>query len=247
MLAKKFLFLCTMFVCILCLSTTLACDYEEDIVMPVIDTDIDFFEKTYLALGDSITYGLDGMNGGKRMRFPYPELVKKQLNLKQAINYGISGSTLSANSVYNYEPMSIRYVDLVDADIVSVLGGVNDYLNNVPLGTLTDTGNKTIYGSLHVLCEGLCLKYPSSFIFFMTPFKLINNSTNDLGYSLEDVAKAVKEVCEIFEIPVLDLYTYGKYELEAQNSKSDKLHPSQQFFVEYASPQISRFIADYYK
>lgn len=243
---KKSLIICIILVCILCLSTTLACDYEEDIVMPVIETDIDFSDKTYVALGDSITYGLDGMKDGKRMGFPYPELVKKQLTLKQAINYGISGSTLSANSIYNFEPMSIRYVEMVDADIISVLGGVNDYLNNVPLGTLTDTGKNTIYGSLNVLCEGLSLKYPSSFIFFMTPFKLINHSTNDLGYSLEDVAKAVKEVCEIYNIPVLDLYNFGLYELEAQNPKSDKLHPSQQFFVEYTSPQISRFIADYY-
>lgn len=210
-------------------------------------TDKDFSNITYIALGDSITYGIDGMNSGKRMRDPYPSLVKKQLRLKSVNNYGISGSTLTAGVLNSYEPMSLRYNGMEDADIISVLGGVNDYLNNIPLGTIEDRDSSTIYGALRVLCNGLRIKFSNSFIFFMTPYKVINKPINELGYTLEDVANAIKEVCTEFSMPVLDLYNTGCYELEAEKSNSDKLHPSQKFIKEFTAPQISKFIADSYE
>lgn len=209
-------------------------------------TDKDFSDKSYVALGDSITYGMDGMNSGKQMQYPYPDLIKKQLKLKSAANYGISGSTLTAETTNSYEPMSKRYIDMSEADIVSVLGGVNDYLNNIPLGIKSDSTNNTIYGALRTLCEGLQVKYSSSFIFFMTPYKVINRPINELGYVLEDVANAIKEVCSEYQFPVLDLYNLGGYEREAEKPESDKLHPSQQFVKKYMSIQISQFIVDNY-
>ena len=236
---KKFFPILIMLFIVFAIFTVCGCDK-----VPPFEPENDFTEKTYVALGDSITYGVDGMNGGKRMKYPYPEIVKRQLKLKKVINYGISGSTVTADTEGSYEPMSVRFSAMEDADIISVLGGVNDFMKNIPLGSPEDESCKTIYGALNVLCDGLCKKYPDSFIFFMTPFKVINREETSLGYSLEDVANAIKYVCEIYKLPVLDLYNYGQFELEAENEKSDKLHPSQQFFMDYTSTQISQFIDD---
>ncbi len=210
------------------------------------EIEVNYSQLTYVALGDSITYGKDGITGEK-MNSPYPELVAEKLNLKSIKNYGIKGSTLAVND-NGYEPMSIRYNEMENADIVSVLGGVNDFFRSVPLGTLGDTKNTTVYGALNVLASGLKKKYTNSFIFFMTPFQVVNRTTNSVGYSVQDVAIAIKEVCSAYKIPVLDLYSYGNFEFEAKtNSLSDKVHPSQEFFEKYTAPQIAQFIKDNYK
>ncbi|MBO5946019.1 MAG: SGNH/GDSL hydrolase family protein, partial [Clostridia bacterium] len=134
------------------------------------------------------------------------------------------------------------------ADIVSVMGGVNDYLN-APLGTPDSTDTGTIYGALNVLCAGLKAKYPNAYVFFMTPYKFSMDpgAHPDYGHTLCDVANAIKEVCGKYGFDVLDMYTYGKFELEMYTKGSDGLHPTQEFFSAHTAPMIARFIKENYK
>ena len=213
------------------------------------EKEIDFSNLTYNAIGDSITYGYDSSNGGNQMENPYPKLVKKELGLLKARNYGISGCILT--SVHsNRNPICFRYKEMTkEADIISVLCGVNDYwLGDIELGTLDDTETTTIYGALNTLVKGLLKKYPDSYIFFMTPYKCGNDpGTNKMGYSLKDISNAIKEVCNKDEVDVLDLYNDGQFELEMNESDSDGLHPSQEFVEKYTAPQIAQFIKDNYR
>lgn len=233
--------LCSILIIVLCgsLLTVFLCRENET-------KNVDNFSKlSYVALGDSITYGVDGVAGGK-MDNPYPEIVAETLNLSSVKNYGIKGSTLAVNE-NGYAPMSVRYSEMENADIVSVLGGVNDYFRNVPLGSLGDTENTTVYGALNTLVLGLRRKYTNSFIFFMTPYQVIDRTYNSVGYTVNHVADAVKNVCALYNIPVLDLYSYGGFENEAKtNTLSDKVHPSQNFVEKYTAPQIVKFIKDNY-
>ena len=201
-------------------------------------------------LGDSITYGLDvTKDTTQALANPYPKLLKKELGLANVRNYGISGSTLTSVHA-NRDAMSLRYKSMSsNADIVSVLGGVNDYwLGDIQLGTIDDTTTTTIYGALNVLAKGLKEKYPNAYIFFMTPYKWGNDSgTNALGFTLLDISNAIKKVCSVHKIDVLDLYTYGQIELDFTSPNSDKLHPTQEFYEKYTAPQIAQFIKDNYK
>ena len=61
-----------------------------------------------------------------------------------------------------------------------------------------------------------------------------------------DVATVVQEVASRYEIPVLDMYNNGKYELEMYDGNSDGVHPSQEFIREYTAPQIVQFIEENY-
>ena len=83
---------------------------------------VDFSAMTYVALGDSITYGKDIFGEEKDfIDFPYCQIVKQTLNLQGVTNYGIKGSTISTAAGAS-APFVERYANMVDADIVSVMG-----------------------------------------------------------------------------------------------------------------------------
>lgn len=222
------------------------------------DSNQNFSSFVYFAFGDSITYGSDCYNGLAQMDDPYPSLVASDLHLKSYNNFGVVASTIATDVVNtnNYTLPSI-YDCVLDAnsgaDIISVMGGVNDYNTNVELGTIEDVSTTTFYGSLNAICKELKTKYPESFIFFMTPYKEFPyqqttcDTENEKGYILEDYANAIKVVCGMYSIPVLDMFTYGNYEIEFSSNGSDGIHPSQEFIREYTAPQIAEFIRQNYR
>lgn len=205
-------------------------------------------ELTYVAFGDSITYGVDGtLASWGYMDEPYPQLVGKLLELKEVENKAISGATLCADSGRtNMTEKILSFND--DADIISVMLGVNDYALNMPLGNTDSRDNSTIFGSLFMIAEHLSKNYPDSFVFFMTPFPTVRGGGNTTfgKYDLSVVAEAVKYVASLYDIPVLDMYTFGKYEQEMILSTNDGIHPSQEHFRKYTAPQIAWFISDHY-
>ena len=123
--------------------------------------------------------------------------------------------------------------------------GVNDWASNLPLGSIEDTTNTTIYGCLNLIAKHLTTTYKDSFVFFMTPYQTTLVREGD--YALTDVVKAIKEIASIYGIPVLDMYNVGRYVLEMYNDDSDGIHPSQEFIKQYTAPQIAAFIKSNYK
>lgn len=207
---------------------------------------VDYTDLSYVAFGDSITYGIDGINGN-RMSNPYPDLVAYELNLKSVINNAVSGAVFCSNTLDRINMTQIILNFKGDADIISVLLGVNDKFLSLPLGTTASRDNLTIYGSLHLICDYLIENYSDSFIFFMTPFKYEDyDFLNDEGYVLKDVANAINWVCGKYNIPVLDMYNLGNYEVEMYLEESDGIHPSQEFVRKYTAPQIVKFIRNNY-
>jgi lysophospholipase L1-like esterase len=205
-------------------------------------------ELTYVAFGDSITYGIDGTKASwGYMADPYPQLVGKLLGLKNVQNNAVSGATLCADSGHTNMTQKILSFN-GEADIISVMLGVNDYALNMPLGDAGCRDNSTVYGSLYLIAEHLKKNYPDSFVFFMTPFPTIKSGGNGSTgkYNVSDVAEAVKYVANLYNIPVLDTYKYGKYELEMILSTNDGIHPSQDHFRKYTAPQIAWFISQNY-
>ena len=183
--------------------------------------------KTWNVLGDSITFGA-------KTKLTYHAYLKEKLNIAKVNNYGISGSTIAVNS---NTAMCIRYANMDDnADIISVAGGVNDHGINTPLGDISSTDNKTFYGALKILCEGLLTKYPLKTIFFITPMHYTNyfkgDTTNNLGLPLADYVNAIIEVCRMYSIPVLDNYSnigiYPKNSTHYSTYTADGLHPNEE-------------------
>lgn len=207
---------------------------------------VDYSSLTYIAFGDSITFGIDGVVWG-RMESPYPTLVADTLKLKSYSNKGISGATFCKNEL-NRANMTAQILSCTEsADIVSLMLGVNDFAVSLPLGTKDDKTNDTIYGSLYLICEHFRKNYPNSFVFFMTPFPYKNGTkANAEGYLLEDVADAIKYMAKQYGYPVLDMLEVSEYEAEMTSGKGDGLHPSQQYFIDYGAPKIVDFIIKEY-
>lgn len=213
---------------------------------------VDFSKLSFTAFGDSITYGADLKVSGGRVETPYPTAVSNILNLKSFENKGVSGATLTTNDIGLSSISEIITSYKGSADIIGVLGGVNDYNRSLPLGNIDDSDTSTIYGALHVQMKYLTSNYKDSFIFYMTPYKEYYHSIhwsvdNSMGYNLQDVVNAVKEVADVFNISVLDLFEKGNFESIMYDSVNcDGIHPNQKFITTTMAPQIAQFIKDNY-
>ena len=248
------IYICTTFLCY-------GCNYnknqdnkthnnEDTIQAP--SSSIDFPNLTYVVFGDSITYGADYSNGYRQMETPYDEEVKNILNLKESINMGVSGATFTRNNIglVSMSDVIVSYDE--PADIISVMGGVNDFNRDLPLGKIEDKTIDTIYGALHVTMSYLKENYPKAYIFYMTPYKEDYSGRywediNSQGYNLKDVADAIKEVALLYNIDVLDMFELGEFESVMYNSDCDGIHPNQDFILEKTAPQIADFLKKNYK
>lgn len=220
-------------------NSDMVCDYSNDV---------------YFALGDSITYGSNPENGLAQMTYHYPRLVSETLGMKGYVNYGQPGA--SATFVNGQSVTSIvENVKNIGSSgtVVSLMCGRNDYRSSKEIGNIDDIVDTTFYGALNIICSTIKNKMPNAFIFLMTPFKdYMNKSTscfspNALGYVMSDYANAIMSIGEKYNIPVLDMYTFGNFELEMGLSNSDGTHPTQNFITNYTAPQIAQFIKDNYK
>ena len=238
-------FLSVLFLCFSFLFAGCSCKNENE--EETTEEKIDFSNYTYMVFGDSITYGAEYSNGYNQMKIPYDVGVKNILNLKSTINKGISGATYTSNN-YGLVSMSDVIISTSEkADIISVMGGVNDFNRNLPLGDSDDRDITTIYGALHTTMGFLKENYPNAYIFYITPYKedysgMLWSRDNNQGYNLEDVSNAIKEVASIYQIDVLDLFTFGGFETVMNNPDCDGIHPNQDFILEKTAPQIAAFI-----
>lgn len=176
-----------------------------------------FEGKTILFNGDSITIG----TGLTPTTLAYPYLVCKELNAK-IINNAIGGSTLASNpSNETRNPLILRYDSEVSdevaqtVDLVYIAIGTNDWAYQyTPVGTMEDRVTTTFYGALHLLCQGLLNKYAGKPIIFATPIKrrVLETHTTPTEYlrngkTLKEYGEIIKEVCDFYSIPVLDMYS----------------------------------------
>ena len=212
---------------------------------------VDFSELKFTAFGDSITYGAD-LIIGTRVEKPYPTIVSEILGLKDYRNKGVSGATLSIND--DNLPTIIEQITswTGTADIIGVLGGVNDFSMEQPLGDINSKDTTTVYGALHYIMSYLRENHSNSYIFFMTPYKLNSNkyhwtNTNQAGYKLVAVSNAIKELALLYNYPVLDLFEKGNFESVMYDEDCDGIHPNQNFITTKMAPQIAQFIKDNYK
>lgn len=112
-----------------------------------------FSGKTYVAFGDSITWGADKNIGYGQMQNPYPKLVGQTLKFDSVNNQGVSGAFFCKNDL-GFKCMTDTILAFNEkADVVSVMLGVNDWSRAMPLGTSSDNTNETIYGCLNLISK----------------------------------------------------------------------------------------------
>lgn len=175
-----------------------------------------FKDKILNCLGDSTTWGDNGIESGGN-NISWTTHLQDILPFKTVRNYGVRASRV-AITPDRTDSFIERYDDMEkDADIVTVFGGINDFQHNVPLGTIEDQDPHSFYGALNTLIKGVVSMYPTQPIIFMTPTK--NNfkhptkrypttlQANKLGLFQRDYVQAMVRSCDLYSVPVIDLYT----------------------------------------
>ena len=166
-------------------------------------------------LGDSIT---EGHGTSDWQTKPYHQLLKANVGLKEARNYGKGGTKIARLPVITDNPFDQDFnlraekMNHEDADAVVVFGGTNDYGHaTIPLGAFEDRDVHTFYGGMHTLCLYLIKNYVGKPIIFMTPLHRLHEGKfeNEISNPLQLFVNAIREVCEFYSIPVLDLYKEG--------------------------------------
>ena len=183
-------------------------------------------------LGDSITEG-----AGVTQEERYTDLIGSKFGA-EIRNYGLGGTRIARQT----KPSECDWFDRdfilrmeemdPDADVVVVFGGTNDCGHgDAPYGEMSDRTPDTFYGAMHTLCRKLQEKYPDALILFMTPMHRLHEE----GYApgrrdLRSYVQAMREVCEYYSLPVLDLYaTYGvnpDVPVLMERFMPDGLHPN---------------------
>ena len=207
---------------------------------------VDFTKLTYVAFGDSITWGEVGATQ-QQMEKPYPVLVGEELGFKAVRNYGQRNA--SVKYMQSKPNVLTQVADASKkADIVSVMIGINDFGAGCQLGTMADTScTQSVYGGFNELASKLKEKYPDAFIFIMTPLKPFDwAESNSAGYTLVDMSNAIKDVCTANGFSVLDLNAISEFSAQTDPYCPDGLHPSQYYFATYMVPKITQFIKDNY-
>ena len=223
---------------------------KEDFSPDVPRDPVNFSDKTMVCIGDSITYGYyyDGVAEESQLETPWCETVGDLLGLKTVVNEGIGGSTL-CNGDRSRFPMCDRIADFeYDADIITLLGGTNDFNRCYELGTIDSTDTNTIYGALNTIAQILIEKYPDAYILFMTPLPYYSTPTNEVGVSQADIAIAVGAIADKYGFDLLDLrhHNAGFNFLDAWYTTNDFMHPSQAYSTELLAPLIAEFIQKNY-
>ncbi len=146
-------------------------------------------------LGDSITEAL-------ALTKPYTKWMAELLGAGVIRNYGSDGSTI-ARRAGKTNSMVERYSSMANADMVCVLGGVNDCWSGVPLGELGGGDDFTFAGAAETLVKGLVGKYPAGRVLVFAP----GQATVPNSALLPDYVETLRRVCAKYSVPFLDTYS----------------------------------------
>lgn len=202
--------------------------------------------KNYISHGDSITWqdGKQWQSGPDQgtVAKGYQTIFSEKVTLSSVTNKGKSGwamAIVNGNGVVN-EVLNIQ--DYTIYDLCTISCGTNDFKLNVPLGTkgiIGDTtfDDTTFYGAYRKSIEYILNNSPTIRLVLMTPLQRDSsgydvNYTNSAGFKLIDYSNAVKELGEMYGLPVCDMYSNSGFTKKTLATYTlDGLHPNSAGYI----------------
>lgn len=202
---------------------------------------------------DSVMYG-DSIVAGSPGTTPYATILKNSLKLSHSANEGVSGRPIADGTINGSGTVTTvenTIANYADYNLVIIAGGTNDFKLNVPLGnilTVESTFNRNEFtGAYQHLIENIIATNPTIRIVLMTPLQRNNSGydiyhTNTAGFKLIDYCNRIKELGQLYSLPVIDMYSNsGMNMLNLSSYTLDGLHPSTDGYVlltDYLSHQL---------
>ena len=203
------------------------------------------WRKSALFIGDSICYGFsDTTVNGKRLSYGGRVAYNYDMDW---VNAGVSGATLSTATeklIVNQLPEDRNF------DYVLIEGGINDALNNVAIGNVSNglssgLDTSTYAGALEFLFRKVTNTYPEAKVGFMITYQVPRNQSQEAYITYQDITK---EICDKWDIEYFDMFSNEEINntvLETSNTQSpylpDGIHPSASGYVRLC-PYIASFM-----
>lgn len=160
------------------------------------------YGKKWVACGDSFTANgynptdgfaeseyiyQEGKFAGKNIVYPYIIGLRNNMDI---VNKASGGQTMadSSNSF-----MSVYQSIDADADYITIMLGINDKVQSLPVGNIDDTTSSTFCGAYNTAMEYILEKCPFAHIGI-----IVSNGTN------EEIMTATRNIAERWGIPYLD-------------------------------------------
>ena len=183
--------------------------------------------STWYLIGDSIS------DTGLIPQRKYMTVLGEAFSNVTITNLGKDGSHFS-NKTTGYQRFitQLNNHSTTAPSLITIFGGVNDYIQSIPIGDSSSTDNTNFYGALKEFVSALNTKYPSSKKIFILPLNMRNgafstnsNGTNSLGNTLANYRDAMISVLNSNSMTYIDLHDDS--ELQPDLISSDGLHPNQ--------------------
>ena len=185
-------------------------------------TSLNWSGKKMNVIGDSLVQGSYG-------NFLNP--IKDILHLNTARNYGVGGCCMASSSQdYLYQPVVNRFSSMdLDAQIIIVHAGTNDYTSQIPLGPDNSTDPTTFNGALNIIMNGLRNMYPTALIIFDSILDRLQYGS--LSIQPSSYRQCIENRCLANHMIFYDCYKYGgfnmSYEYYNHILSPDGLHLNQ--------------------
>jgi len=139
-------------------------------------------------------------------------------------------------------------------DLVVVFGGINDYIQNVPMGESGGDIRSQFVPAVEYFFEYLVSNFTQARIVVLTPLRTYNENANTQGQLQTAYADHIKAVAGRYCLPVLDLtkesgfcpYHAGfkeRWTLVPEGYDSgDGVHPNAQYQEKFLAPMIRNFL-----
>lgn len=212
------------------------------------------YGKSLYLNGDSITFGA-GYEGG------YGKILSSKYGCINT-NSAVSGGTLASGTTYsNGAPRHYIAESVVNSvnehyDYMILSGGFNDYGNNVPIGTLSNSefcftnevATDNVIGALETMFRHILQNYPTTKLFYLITHKANRcaKQKNLLSLTMQDYVNAIKSVCERYSIPVINVWENSKMITAYENISNtytldgDRVHPNLLGYNEFYLPVIEK-------
>lgn len=215
--------------------------------------------KKIIYNGDSITQSRTNESNVNYNGGAYPKIIS-DITGSTYVNYAVGGGTLASASGGYRIVNEVVNMDS-DADVIVFSGGINDYWQNIPLGSYTPndyTGSvdiTTVSGALEKIFRDSINKWVGKPILFVITHKIYNTAytQNSAGYTFEELHDRIVAICDKYSIPYYDCYKDGGLNsymsimnttfMTAGNSgQPDYTHPNESAYKKYYVPQVLELI-----
>lgn len=183
--------------------------------------------STWYVIGDSIS------DTNLLPQTKYMTVLGNKFSNLTINNVGKDGSHFT-NKTTGYSTFATLLAKLPSGEpsVITIFGGVNDYIQSCTIGNIDSTDTSNFYGALNDFVTSLNNKYTNAKKLFIIPlnmragvFSTNSNGTNSLGNTLQQYRDAIIAVCKANNIEYIDLHE--DTELQPDLISSDGLHPTQ--------------------